>query len=61
MFSFNTCQARSSGQFWAVPGPLDRLTPAAAVARLKGGICEWIYVYGENGEVRAVQAEMPTK
>jgi len=44
-----------SFDFRVVPGPLNVLTPAAAIARLsESTICEWIYVYGENGEVRAV-------
>lgn len=51
-----------SFDFRVVPGPLDVLRPAAAIARLsKDIICEWIYVYGENGEVRAVEGAMPTK
>jgi hypothetical protein len=51
-----------SFDFRVVPGPLDVLTPAAAIARLsEDTICEWIYVHGENGEVRAVQGVMPTK
>lgn len=51
-----------SFDFRVVPGPLNVLTPAAAIARLSGDtICEWIYVYGENGEVRAVQGATPTK
>jgi hypothetical protein len=44
-----------SFDFRAVSGPLDRLTPATAIARLsEDTICEWIYVYGESGKVRAV-------
>lgn len=51
-----------SFDFRVVPGPLDVLTPAAAIARLsEDTICEWIYVYGENGPVRAVQGAPPTK
>lgn len=41
--------------FLVVPGPLDVLTPVAAIARLSDStICEFIYVYGENGAVRAM-------
>lgn len=51
-----------SFDFRVVPGPLNVLTPVAAIARLsENTICEWIYVYGENGEVRVVQGAMPTK
>jgi len=40
--------------FRVVPGPLDVLTPVAAIAPLSEGVlCEWVYVSGENGEVRA--------
>lgn len=43
-----------SFNFRVVDGPLDVLTPTAAVARVeKGTICEWIYVYGDNGKVTA--------
>lgn len=51
-----------SFDFRVVPGPLRVLTPAAAIARLSDDtVCEWIYVYGENGEVRAVQGRMPAE
>jgi len=45
-----------SFDFRVVPGPLDVLTPASAITRLSDNtVCEWVYVYGENGAVRAVQ------
>jgi hypothetical protein len=43
-----------SFDFRVVPGPLQVLTPAAAIVRVSEGvICEWIYVYGQNGKVTA--------
>lgn len=43
-----------SFDFWVIPGPLDVLTPAAAIIRVQPNtICEFIYVYGENGSVTA--------
>lgn len=43
-----------SFDFQVVPGPLQVLTPAAAIVRVSAGvICEWIYVWGQNGKVTA--------
>ena len=41
--------------FRVEPGPLQVLSPATAIARLADEpICEWIYVHGANGPVRAL-------
>lgn len=48
-----------SFDFRVVSGPLDVLTPTSAIARLEA-LCEFVYVYGQNGEVQAVQGVMAT-
>ncbi len=43
-----------SFDFRVVPSSLQVLTPAAAIVRVtEGVICEWIFVWGQNGKVTA--------